>query len=61
MGGGLWFSTHPRDQARARSWCMVCPVSTDCLDHATTHDEWGIWGGLDQRERRLLKRRRRVA
>jgi hypothetical protein len=40
---------------------MVCPVSTDCLDHATTHDEWGIWGGLDQRERRLLKRQRQVA
>jgi hypothetical protein len=27
----------------------------DCLNHATEADEFGIWGGLGQRERRNIR------
>lgn len=43
---------------RALAICAECPVKAECLDHALTHDEeYGIWGGTSQRERRRIKRR----
>jgi WhiB family transcriptional regulator, redox-sensing transcriptional regulator len=44
---------------RAREICAACPVRADCLKYATAADEFGIWGGLDQEERRSLSRRQR--
>ena len=39
---------------RAKAVCATCPVRTECLEHATTHDErYGIWGGMTNRERLL--------
>lgn len=43
----------------AKAVCWLCPVRTDCLDWAlTTGQDAGVWGGLDEEERRALKRRR---
>lgn len=41
----------------ARKVCAACTVKDDCLGYALDADEFGIWGGLDQIERRNLKRR----
>jgi WhiB family transcriptional regulator, redox-sensing transcriptional regulator len=41
-----------------RRICAACPVRDDCLNYAIAADELGIWGGLDQQERRNLKRKR---
>jgi WhiB family redox-sensing transcriptional regulator len=41
----------------ARQVCAACSVRDECLGYATAADEFGIWGGLDQQERRNLKRR----
>jgi predicted RecB family nuclease len=43
----------------ARETCAACRVRGDCLNYATEADEFGIWGGLDQHERRSLKRKQR--
>jgi WhiB family redox-sensing transcriptional regulator len=44
----------------AKAICAVCPVREPCLEHAITHREkQGVWGGLDERERRRLVRQRR--
>jgi WhiB family redox-sensing transcriptional regulator len=33
-------------------------VQAECLEYALANDErFGIWGGLDERERRRLRRR----
>ena len=38
--------------------CRGCPVRVECLDYALDHGErYGVWGGMSERERRLLKRR----
>jgi len=43
-------------ERRAKSVCAACPVQTECLEHAISVDErYGIWGGLNQDERRLLR------
>jgi WhiB family redox-sensing transcriptional regulator len=41
---------------RARQICAACAVRDDCLGYATDADEFGVWGGLDQGERRELLR-----
>jgi len=43
-------------ERRAKSVCAACPVQLQCLEHAIEVDErYGIWGGLNQDERRLLR------
>jgi WhiB family redox-sensing transcriptional regulator len=38
---------------------MACPVRTECLaDALDNRIEFGVWGGMTERERRSLLRRR---
>lgn len=47
------------DQKRARQVCTGCPVRYECLAEALDNRiEWGVWGGMTERERRLLLRQR---
>ena len=44
---------------RAKAICAGCPVQQPCLTFAlATHQEFGIWGGYDETERRQLHRQR---
>lgn len=46
-------------QNRAKSVCLGCPVRTECLaDALDNRTEFGVWGGMTERERRALLRRR---
>lgn len=46
-------------QHRAKRVCLACPVRVDCLVEALDNRmEFGIWGGMTERERRSLLRRR---
>ena len=46
-------------EAHARSVCHTCPVKEPCLEFAMeTNQKYGIWGGLTDKERASLKRRR---
>jgi WhiB family redox-sensing transcriptional regulator len=45
--------------AEAKAVCRGCPVSSECLSWALeSGQDAGVWGGLDEDERRALKRRR---
>jgi WhiB family redox-sensing transcriptional regulator len=42
-------------ETRAKAICRSCPVRRDCLEYALRiHEQHGIWGGLNEAERRLL-------
>jgi hypothetical protein len=44
-----------RREARAKAICQGCPVRRECLEHALKVGEpHGIWGGLNETERRGL-------
>lgn len=47
-------------EASAKAICSACPVRTGCLEYAMDRPaRYGLWGGLNEAER-LLERRRRT-
>lgn len=40
----------------ARKICKDCPVQLECLRYAIEHNEYGVWGGKTEEERKFLKR-----
>lgn len=54
----MFFPSHGEPGTKARQICDGCAVRDQCLDYAVEADEFGIWGGLDQQERRNLRRKR---
>ncbi len=45
-------------EARAKAVCAACPVRREFLAHALRfHEAHGIWGGLNEDERRLVAAR----
>jgi WhiB family redox-sensing transcriptional regulator len=45
----------------AKAVCADCAVAPECLEFAlTTRQEFGVWGGLDEEERRALLKGRRA-
>ena len=55
-----YFEKRAEKQAReavAKALCVRCPVREPCLEFAlTTRDPHGVWGGLNEMERRALLR-----
>lgn len=45
-------------QQQAKEVCQRCPVIAECLAEALDNrTEFGVWGGMTERERRALLRR----
>lgn len=47
----------PRD---AQKVCQQCPVVAECLAYALEHEDYGVWGGTTENERRKMRTRRRL-
>ena len=46
-------------EMQAKAVCKTCPVRESCLEFAVeTNQKYGIWGGMTDKERASLKRRR---
>ena len=46
--------------AQAKTVCDGCSVRADCLEWSlSTFQDAGVWGGLDEEERRVIRRARR--
>jgi len=56
----LWTSDDSENNAQAKLICNECPEVRKCLDHAVHHPEYGVWGGLTQRERSFYRRRYQI-
>lgn len=52
----MFYPEWGEEGAEARRICAGCPVRVECLDHAVvTGEKWGIWGGLNNKRRRVLR------
>lgn len=60
-----YFERHKEKAARerkAKAICARCPVREPCLEFALrVREAHGVWGGLNEQERRQLLRQRRTA
>ena len=46
-------------EAKAKAVCARCPVRPECLEYALRiREPHGVWGGMNEMERRALLRRR---
>jgi WhiB family transcriptional regulator, redox-sensing transcriptional regulator len=55
----VFYAEDERTQA-ALELCTECPVRLPCLDYAMRHrEQFGVWGGTTERERRRIFRRER--
>jgi WhiB family redox-sensing transcriptional regulator len=58
----IFFAEKGASVRPAKRTCMACEVRAECLQYAMEHDErFGVWGGLSERERRRLRRKREAA
>jgi WhiB family redox-sensing transcriptional regulator len=56
--GSLFFpeAHQPLTLIEAKCLCAECPVTQECLDFAFEYEiEDGVWGGLSEEERKILK------
>jgi len=45
-------------ESEAKAICAVCPVTEECIEYALrTREEHGVWGGLNETQRRALAER----
>jgi WhiB family redox-sensing transcriptional regulator len=53
----MFFDTHVRTERRAKAICSRCDVQSKCLAFALdSRIEFGVWGGLNGKERRAMRR-----
>jgi WhiB family redox-sensing transcriptional regulator len=58
----LFFPERGQSCTEAKAICAGCPVRTECLDFAIVScEQFGIWGGTSERERRRIRRQRNRA
>ncbi|HLI01552.1 MAG TPA: WhiB family transcriptional regulator [Acidimicrobiales bacterium] len=57
----LFFPERGASTREAKEVCRGCVVREECLEFALNNSEkFGIWGGLSERERRRIRRRRAI-
>jgi WhiB family redox-sensing transcriptional regulator len=44
----------------AISICKGCPHRTECAEWGIKKERFGIWGGLSERQRRLLRQQKNI-
>ncbi len=58
-GGGI--KEQKWNMAQAKAICETCDVRVPCLEYSLRHEPLGVWGGHDERERHIIRRRRKIA
>lgn len=59
-----WFPARGVNITPHREVCAGCPVNAQCLAEALSrgsHEDFGVWGGTGQIERRAIRRKNRTS
>jgi WhiB family redox-sensing transcriptional regulator len=58
-GAEVFYPDRSMSHAPAKAICAECPVRPQCLEYTMERNEkHGIWAGLNERERRRLRKQR---
>lgn len=58
---GEEYNTSPSaEEKMAKALCHQCPVFNECREWAIKHEEFGIWGGTNMRDRAKIRRERGI-
>ena len=66
VGGDFWFpekeagGSNSTEMVMAKSICRRCPHQSECAEWGIQNEIHGIWGGVTEGERRLIRRKRRI-
>lgn len=41
---------------QAKSLCYQCPFRKECLDWALHYELYGVWGGIDEDQRKIMRK-----
>lgn len=53
----FFFAEDAKSVRKAEQFCQGCPVKTECLQYAiVTNINYGVWGGVNAKKRRKLRR-----
>ena len=47
------------NEMTAKAICITCPIRMQCLQQALENEEYGIWGGTTEIERKAMRRKQR--
>lgn len=62
IGADFWFPEQGESSRYAKETCARCPVQMECLAWALENNEqYGIYGGLSERQRRALRKKENAA
>ncbi len=59
MDPNVFYPLPGEDHSEAKAVCASCPVREACREWGLKYEKFGIWGGLNERERNRLNRVRR--
>jgi WhiB family redox-sensing transcriptional regulator len=57
VDGDIWFPEKGNDAKDAKAICARCSHRTECAEWGIRHEAHGIWGGLNGRDRQLIRRK----
>jgi WhiB family redox-sensing transcriptional regulator len=63
VGGEWWFpdkEDNNIDSMYGKSICRRCEHQTECAEWGIYNERHGIWGGLVEIERRMIRRQRKI-
>lgn len=50
-----------RTEQQAKAICKDCPIKFQCLEYAVKNEEYGVWGGTNDAERKLIRKTKRTS
>jgi len=53
----MWYQYDAIKDRAAKKICLRCPVRPECLQYALENHETGVWGGLNDLDRKRLVRK----
>lgn len=57
----LFYPERGVSSREAKAVCQECPVRLECLEYGTTRvEKFGVWGGRSEKERRRIRKERRL-